>query len=153
MFWKLEIGSTDFRTRENLERVPHRLQLGTSSWGGCGGTWIQPVMWRRSELVIWLSFLALVSKTLKFYCIKNVGVSKPISWPPENDPCCLEHGGLAILRTWIQCLLSSLFFRNELISPLWANAACDRVCYVNCSAWWLCYGMLVKHHHASVFHC
>lgn len=31
MFWKLEIGSIDFKTRENLETVSHRLQLGTSS--------------------------------------------------------------------------------------------------------------------------
>lgn len=99
--------------------------------------------------MIWLSFLALVSESLKLYYIKNVGISEPISWPPESDPCCLEHEGLAILRTQIQCLLSSLFALWKWINltsvgncSLWQS-----VVYVNCSAWLMCYDTSVRRHH------
>lgn len=56
-----------------------------------------------------LSFLAFIYESLKLYYIKNVAISNPIPWLLEMDPCCLEHEQLAILRTQVQCLLSSLF--------------------------------------------
>lgn len=99
-------------------------------WGYLPGI-VRPVIRRRSEMMMPSPSLAFVSEALKSYCVKNVGFSKPISWPPESDPCCLQGEGLAILRTQVQCSLSSLFALwkwTNLTSvgkcSLWQSAVC-----------------------------